>query len=329
MNIASVELLNNALQYSGDAALKRRALQQQQQQEMARIAMQQQMEQVAQSRYDSQQAHYNTIEKSNSDRADAATSSEALKDKQTTLQQIMSLNSTGQLTDDSRAAVNKWLLADPHFGSTGLQIAAPSNNVGANPKAQNSAVVNSVNAIKDFRDKASSADNPDEAAQYNHLADLIEQNLPANAKAATPPPMDEDTITTHHPATPDTQDVKQVSPGQPGVHNLIFPDVPPVPPTFKTNTIAGSPAWDEVIKKHIASGGSIVAPPSPAAPSSTTPASPSATIPNVMSQDDYDAVPVGSSYKDANGNVRIKKGLAQPAVPVGGAQLSMPDDSGQ
>ena len=199
MNIASAELLQNSLQNLGKTFQQSRAQGAEEEYRTAQLEQQGRRTDVDEAFRNAQMAHYNQMEKDNSRRADAqeeragaaqdqqgtAQDQQAVAQKQDLLKSVMGLNATGQLTDDARTKVNKWLSTDEHFSATGMQLQAPTNPK-TNPNFKQSALTQAVSTIQNYRDLAGQTEDPGEADGYNHLADLLEKNLPAAVKTTTP-----------------------------------------------------------------------------------------------------------------------------------------------
>jgi hypothetical protein len=237
MNIASAELLQNALQNLGNTFQKSRAQDAEEEWRQSQTDTANRRTDVDQAFRNAQMAHYNQMETdasrradaqeqradAQSDQASAAQDQQALAGKQGMLKSAMGLNATGQLTDDSRTQVNKWLATDPHFSVTGMQLQAPPNPA-TNPTLKQSALVQAVGTIKNYRDMASQTEDPDEADSYGHLADLLEKNLPQAVKSTTPPPVVKPTSTKTIDYNPAGKPVKAVtSYGMPGADGSAAP----------------------------------------------------------------------------------------------------------
>jgi hypothetical protein len=196
MNRQDLELLNQSIANLGDSLARRRQMEMEAQFRQQQLANEAKRTAVDQAFREAQMAHESRLEDAADRRADAAdqhqqdweaaqqqNSGAALK--QNLLQAVMSLNGTGQLSDDGRAKVNQWLTSDPDLSKIGIQLTAPPNP-SQDASHRRSALVQVANSIQQYRKAAAASQDPQDAALYNHTADLLEANLPASLHAQLP-----------------------------------------------------------------------------------------------------------------------------------------------
>lgn len=187
MQYKDVALVNSSLNQLGDSLLQNRMLEMRQNENDAsntargkQLDMEMERVNLAKTNAAATQQHYKTIEEQNAARGTTAMTAQQQRDKGAMLQTLIKLNAGGQISDLDK--VNKWLEADPHFGPTGIQLktpaAKPPPQVGQNSHAQ------ALEQAQKYRDAAEAADDPDQATQLTHYAEMLEQLV---ERAANPP----------------------------------------------------------------------------------------------------------------------------------------------
>lgn len=201
MTTTEAELLLRSIGSLGDSFAQQKDRERQQSQFDARMDMErqnadrQEKERLATEDYrksarDAAAAHYSKMEQGQANAADLAASKARMEWKQKLLQSALHSNATGQLDDGSRESFNKWLANDEDMKTTGLQLGKPSSLM-AKPGAKESASVNVINSMNDFRSRAKASQDPEEQKELNHAADLLEGIATKMGTVKTPtPPMD-------------------------------------------------------------------------------------------------------------------------------------------
>jgi hypothetical protein len=328
MNYHDVELLNNAENNFANSQMQRRQIAAQQQMEMERLALEREIQNTAQQRYEAQGQHYAQVEANQGKNNAAAIKQEYLKT-------VMGANATGQMDDAAREQVNKWLASDPDFGGTGLQLAKPTFD-NSNPQGKQAAVTQMVQTVQKYRDMAASATDPDQADQYNHLADLIENNLPANVKSASPVRPNETTtkstdaqgnVTTKKmfslpgdtaPEQPDdtaaTPDLPATTPDTRGILARIM-NSQPVPVQQPKSTLTPDDLTPVALRSNAPSTGTTTV---------NSDGYSTGKLPSPQSQADYDALPPGTRYMHPDGTVKVK---GYSPVPAGAQSAATNSDA--
>lgn len=300
-----VEMLLNQMNQLGESGLKRRQLAQQHESEMSRMALEQQMRDIQQSRYDAQQAHFNTMEESNSRRADAAEQ----HGNQPKIQAYIANpddNTKGVLFQGSQEQLDALTqTASKKYGKPpDILPNAPGGTNRANRPAYATHTIGG--STYHFYSKADNDAFVKEMESHGMMTGGI-----APAKE-TPSTMDER-------KTVEETDAKEAVPASPGVHHWFSADEPgtpgtPAQPKRTTTTISHIPAMDQpslpaavptvpgalpTSAPLVPTGGGLPLPPPPTASSGPT---------KVQSQADYDALAPGTPYIDSAGNQAVKGG---------------------
>lgn len=305
LNRADVLMLQNSLKDFGEGALNRREIARREQHDMEREAMEAQMRDIQQSRYDAQQAHFNTMEESNSRRADAAEQ------------------------HASQPKIQAYI-ANPDNEAEGIKFEGPPQALdgviqGAAKKYGKQPLV-----MPDHPDTKASNRQPyashtiggstfhfyDKADNDQFVKDMEKKGFMTGGVAPpkeTPSTMDER-------KTVEETDAKEAVPASPGVHHWFSADEPatlgtPAQPKRTTTTTSHIPAMGQpslpttvptapgalpTSAPLVPTGGGLpLPPPAPSAASGPT---------KVQTQADYDALAPGTPYIDSAGNQAVKGG---------------------
>lgn len=319
-----VEMLNNALQTLGEGAERRRAHQNEQERAMQQLAIESQLRDVQQSRADAQQQHYSAMEDKYDNQNKIANDKNAILAKNN--DDKIRIQEQGKIAakqfSDSRDAIMQF-----------SQTLRENRLLNQQDPLKGMTQADAVGAFKAAMDTLPPAlhdqmlQNPNYGSLYKGTIDFAslpqvdKSGFPIPPKQPTPGTMDETTKTVHHPAVPGTA-------ASPEVSHWFRPNDPAVAAT------PDQPAWDEVIKKHIANGGSITA--GDTAPAAPAPAAAPPTAQPAQQVDPRDVQAVASSptpgrisaFESVYGpGSWAKFGTQQPIPTGGGLPIPAPPDN--
>jgi len=164
-------MLNQSFDQLGDAFLRNRAMAQQKEEHQADNALRERQISVEQGRADAENKHYQNMETAGAANETSKAKQAAVAEKGKLLQAVMLMNRTGQLGEDALANINEWLSTDEDFSFTGMQLQKPAT---PSTTGKDAAAVNMIKQVQAFREQAQQTEDPEQAAQFDAWADILE-----------------------------------------------------------------------------------------------------------------------------------------------------------
>lgn len=271
MNYRDIEIVNSALQNAGQDALRRRQMQQQQDSEMERIALQREMQSEQTRRADAAQKAQETHWE-NADKAAMAKATQAS-------QPHFKWKSNGvDVTSQNLADLKQYPVDKEESGKHRVTLVKRDDN--GNEVTMNWDVDPNI-------DDAGKQRIGNEMATFAKQFGLGSKTLPNKSNAV------EGNLTraiANVTANPDLTPQQKFS--------TITALKAQLEPYMHQPDAAQLPTESDVIDNEVGATN-----PPPAAPQQPKEGS----VPTINSQSDYDALPVGSQYRDSNGNLAVKK----------------------